>query len=220
MVEEFGRPNESTCCVIRAGWIPQTKLILLICLADTVKRCLCKLTVASCRIFVYRLWHLRGLWCTQLFHPDEKQTERHCDSTVHNVLDRFWFNTFHFNGFLLQQVFNANIALCARPATNTAKKMQNISGPNGTSTTWPGLARDPLSQKLHSSEQIWPLALSPLILLTALSTLVTKWRPLSVNQLRRDHLVLMGLLQLDPLSIQQWALQRYSPMWQNVTSEN
>lgn len=77
-----------------SGWIPQAKFILPIYPAD-LKRCLCRLTLPSWRIFVdfhrlnhislrsvaiiSQLWHLRDLWCTQLFHPDVKQTQRHCD---------------------------------------------------------------------------------------------------------------------------------------------
>lgn len=183
-----------------------------------------------------QLWHLRELWgistsAEPSSHTESRSGAHNCSFQMKNKLKDmatlhftiffifFWFNTFHFNGFLFQQVFNANIVLCARPATNTAKKCKILAAlmaPHHLT----GISKRSIKSEIAQLGADLAPALSPLILQAALSTPVTTWRPLSVNQLRRDHLVLMGLLQLDPLSIQQWALQRYSPMWQNVTSEN
>lgn len=67
-----------------------------------------------------------------MFHPEQKQSEGHCETTnlqqfLFIYLFIFWFNAFHFSGYLLRQVLKANLVMHARPAANVAKKFQILA---------------------------------------------------------------------------------------------
>lgn len=127
-------------------WIPQTKVVLPIYLADPMKRCLCKHAAAICHIFVYfhRLNHV-FLWSVSIITVSY-DTSGTCDArkcstqmknklkdiatphfTISFFLTLFGSTLFTLVDFCCNRCSMNNIVLCARPPTNTAKKCKILA---------------------------------------------------------------------------------------------